>query len=167
MNTTNYQKIINHTSTWQHWGKAIGTAGAFIAGSEDLIETLIQQARTYIYTTAQPPAIAIATMESLRIIKDEPQHRENLKSNITYFKQCSVETGLTLCDSDTAIQPIIIGDVEKTLQLSDFLFDNGLLVTAIRPPTVPKGTARLRITLSATHTKAQIEYLIESIVSQI
>ena len=148
-------------------GKAVGTAGAFIAGSDDLIETLIQQARTYIYTTAQPPAIAVATIESLRLIKNEPQHRENLQRNIDYFKQCANESSLTLSNSDTAIQPIIIGDVEKTVQLSQSLLDKGLLITAIRPPTVPKGTARLRITLSATHTKTQIDLLVDSIARQI
>lgn len=148
-------------------GKAVGTAGAFIAGSDDLIETLIQQARTYIYTTAQPPAIALATIESLRLIKNEPQHRENLQRNIDYFKQCANESSLTLSNSDTAIQPIIIGDVEKTVQLSQSLLDKGLLITAIRPPTVPKGTARLRITLSATHTKTQIDQLVTTIARQI
>jgi len=148
-------------------GKAIGTAGAFIAGSDDLIETLIQQARTYIYTTAQPPAIAMATIESLRLINDEPEHRENLQANITYFRRCAAEQQLKLSESETAIQPIIIGEVEKTLQLSDRLFAQGLQVTAIRPPTVPKGTARLRITLSATHTKIHIEQLIENIALQI
>lgn len=144
-------------------GKAAGTAGAFIAGNDALIETLIQQAKTYVYTTAQPPATAVATMESLRLIKDEPHHRNNLRSNIAYFQQYAEESGLKMSGSETAIQPIIIGDVEKTIQLSEDLLDAGLLVTAIRPPTVPKGTARLRITLSATHTKAQIERLIENI----
>lgn len=147
-------------------GKAVGTAGAFIAGSDDLIETLIQQARTYIYTTAQPPAIAVATIESLRLINDEPQHREHLQRNIDYFKRCADESALPLSDSDTAIQPIIIGDAEKTVQLSEALFDKGYLITAIRPPTVPKGTARLRITLSAAHTKTHIDQLIECINNQ-
>lgn len=148
-------------------GKAVGTAGAFVAGGDDLIETLIQQARTYIYTTAQPPAIAAATIESLRLIKNEPQHRENLQRNIDYFKQCANESTLLLSNSDTAIQPIIIGDVEKTVQLSHSLLDKGLLITAIRPPTVPKGTARLRITLSAAHTKTQIDQLVDNIAEQI
>lgn len=166
--------ILEHSNTKQDevpiymatLGKAIGTAGAFIAGSDDLIETLIQHARTYVYTTAQPPAIAMASIESLRIIKDEPSHRENLQNNITYFKQCAMDSGLALNESTTAIQPIIIGDVEKTANLSEHLFENGFLVTAIRPPTVPEGTARLRITLSATHTKSQIDQLIELIASQ-
>ena len=146
-------------------GKAVGTAGAFIAGNDDLIETLIQQARTYVYTTAQPPAIAVATLESLRLIKNEPQHRENLQTNINYFKQCAKESEISPGNSDTAIQPIIIGEVEKTINLSESLLESGLLVTAIRPPTVPTGTARLRITLSAAHTKSQIELLVEHIAT--
>jgi 8-amino-7-oxononanoate synthase len=141
-------------------GKAVGTAGAFVAGSEDLIETLIQQARTYIYTTAQPPALAVATLESLRIIKNEPEHREQLHSNITYFKTCAQQAGLALSESETAIQPIIIGDTEKTVTISQQLFEQGIQVTAIRPPTVPKDTARLRITLSAGHTHEHIDQLV-------
>lgn len=148
-------------------GKAIGTAGAFVAGNEDLIETLIQQARTYIYTTAQPPAIAMATMESLRLLENEPQHLEKLNSNIDYFRRCATDTGLKTNNSTTAIQPVIIGDIEKTLSLSDTLFEQGLLVTAIRPPTVPQGTSRLRITLSASHDKTQIDQLISSISNNI
>jgi 8-amino-7-oxononanoate synthase len=141
-------------------GKAVGTAGAFVAGSEELIETLIQQARTYIYTTAQPPAIAVATMASLNIIKNEPEHREQLHSNITYFKKCAQQSGLALSESETAIQPIIIGDTEKTVAISQQLFEQGIQVTAIRPPTVPKDTARLRITLSASHTHTHIDQLV-------
>jgi 8-amino-7-oxononanoate synthase len=141
-------------------GKAVGTAGAFVAGSEELIETLIQQARTYIYTTAQPPAIAVATLESLRIIKNEPEHREQLHSNIAYFKNCAQQAGLDLSESETAIQPIIIGDTEKTVEISQQLFEQGIQVTAIRPPTVPQGTARLRITLSASHTRTHIDRLV-------
>jgi 8-amino-7-oxononanoate synthase len=146
-------------------GKAIGTAGAFVAGSDELIETLIQQARTYIYTTAQPPALAAATLESLRIIQQEPIRREKLGDNIAYFKRCAQQSGLALSASETAIQPLIIGDVDKTLAMSNGLFEQGLHVSAIRPPTVPEGTARLRITLSAGHTHEHIDRLIDVVVS--
>ena len=170
----NGKGILEYTNTTQTdvpiymatLGKAIGTAGAFISGSEELIETLIQNARSYIYTTAQPPAIAMATLESLRLIKEEPQHREKLQSNITYFKTIAKQLNLPLHGSDTAIQPLIIGAVEQTVKLSAHLFKKGFLVTAIRPPTVPEGTARLRITLSATHSKSQIEQLVEHIAHQ-
>ena len=144
-------------------GKAIGTAGAFIAGSEELIETIIQQARTYIYTTAMPAAIAEATRYSLNIIQNESRHLNNLNNNIAYFKKCCAESSLPIEDSDTAIQPIIIGDDETALKISQNLFDSGFLVTAIRPPTVPEGTSRLRITLSASHKSHHIEKLVETL----
>lgn len=144
-------------------GKAIGTAGAFIAGSEELIETIIQRSRTYIYTTAMPAAIAEATRCSLHIIQYEPRHVHNLQDNISYFKQCSTELSLPIENSITAIQPVIIGDDYETLQISKDLFDRGFLVTAIRPPTVPEGTSRLRITLSAKHTHEHIDQLIDTL----
>jgi len=144
-------------------GKAVGTAGAFVAGSEDLVETLIQQARTYIYTTAQPPAIAVASLESLRIIRNEPERRERLRSHIAYFKACIQQAGLVSSASDSAIQPIIIGDTETAVTISQRLFDQGLQVTAIRPPTVPQGTARLRVTLSAGHTREHIDRLVAAL----
>lgn len=145
------------------FGKAIGTAGAFIAGSEELIETIIQKARTYIYTTAMPAAIAEATRYSLHLIQNEPQHLNNLNSNIAYFRRCCLDASLPVESSETAIQPIIIGDEHTALKISQQLFEQGFLVTAIRPPTVPKGTARLRITLSAKHTRSHIDQLIESL----
>ncbi len=142
-------------------GKAIGTAGAFIAGSEELIETIIQKARTYIYTTAMPAAIAEATRCSLQIIKNEPRYLNNLNNNISYFKNCCTESALAIENSQTAIQPLIIGSDYETLQVSQELFERGFLVTAIRPPTVPEGTSRLRITLSAKHTHEHIDQLID------
>ena len=144
-------------------GKALGTAGAFVAGSEALIETLVQQARSYIYTTAQPAAVAAATLESLRIVADQPELREALHANIIYFKQCAQQAGLELHPGETAIQPIIIGAVDKTLELSQQLFEHGFHVSAIRPPTVPEGSARLRITLSAGHTHSHIDQLISTL----
>ncbi len=141
-------------------GKALGVAGAFVAGSEELIETLINTARTYIYTTASPPAVAEATRAALRLIQSEPGLRAKLNDNIRYFRTCAEQTGLSLSASATAIQPLIIGDTEATVSLSERLFEAGLLVTAIRPPTVPQGTARLRITLSAAHTRELIDHLV-------
>jgi len=139
-------------------GKAIGTSGAFVAGSEELIETLIQQARTYIYTTATPPALAEATR---KVINNEPELRQQLHSNIQYFRDCCKQQNIKLSDSKTPIQPVIIGDDESVVRLSNTLFDQGILVTAIRPPTVPAGTSRLRITLSAKHSHHHIDKLIE------
>lgn len=141
-------------------GKAVGTAGAFVAGSDDLIETLIQQARPYIYTTASPPAISAATLCSLAIIEQEVWRRQKLSDLIDYLRRGLSNLDLELMPSDTPIQPIIIGDNKRALAFSDNLFKQGLLVTAIRPPTVPEGSARLRITLSAAHEKEHIERLL-------
>ena len=145
------------------FGKALGTAGAFIAGSEELIETIIQKARTYIYTTAMPAAIAQATSCSLHIIQNEARYLNNLNNNISYFKNCCTESSLPVENSQTAIQPMIIGDDYTTLKISQQLFERGFLVTAIRPPTVAEGTSRLRITLSAKHTHGHIDQLIDAL----
>lgn len=142
-------------------GKAVGTAGAFIAGSDELIETIIQQARTYIYTTAMPAAIAEAARCSLKIVQTETQHLDSLNNNIAYFKKACTQSGLAIANSETAIQPLLIGEDKKAVKISQQLFDEGFLVTAIRPPTVPEGTSRLRITLSAGHRRGHIDALID------
>lgn len=141
-------------------GKAFGTAGAFVAGSEELIETLIQKSRSYIFTTAMPAAVAAATRESLKIIKEESWRREKLNSLVGQFRKGALELGLELVDSITPIQPIIICSSEKSLALSEKLLDKNILISAIRPPTVPENTARLRVTFSATHTEKHIEKLL-------
>ena len=142
-------------------GKAFGTFGAFVAGDDDLIETLVQRARSYVYTTALPPAVAEATRESIKLMDQESWRREKLNENIKHFKQLLIEADLADTQSDTAIQPILIGDVQETIKLSKNLKQSGILVSAIRPPTVPEGTARLRITLCADHSREQIEKLVE------
>lgn len=144
-------------------GKALGTAGAFVAGSEELIETLIQHARSYIYTTALPPAIAAATRASLRIARAESWRRERLQALIARFRSGAAQLGLALLDSSTPIQPIMVGAPERALTLAAGLEARGLLVPAIRPPTVPDGTARLRITLSAAHDEAQVDRLLDGL----
>ena len=144
-------------------GKAFGTAGAFVAGSEELIETLIQFARPYIYTTSQPPAVACATLKSLELLRTENWRREHLNKLIARFREGAAAIGLTLMDSATPIQPILIGDSARALRLSALLRERGLLVTAIRPPTVPAGSARLRVTLSAAHSEAQLELLLHAL----
>ncbi len=142
-------------------GKAFGTAGAFVAGSEELIETLIQFARPYIYTTSQPPAVACATLKSLELLRSEHWRREHLNRLIARFRQGAAEIGLSLIDSPTPIQPILIGSSERALALSAALKARGILVGAIRPPTVPVGSARLRVTFSASHGEAQVEHLLD------
>ena len=142
-------------------GKAFGTAGAFIAGSEDLIETLIQKSRSYIFTTAMPAAVAAATRQSLKIIEEENWRREKLHSLVKQFRKGAKEIGLELIDSITPIQPIIVGSSKKTLALSEKLLEKNILISAIRPPTVPEGTARLRVTFSATHTEEHVNKLLD------
>lgn len=142
-------------------GKAVGTFGAFVAGDEDLIETLIQKARSYLYTTALPPAVATATLASLQLIDSEAWRRETLRDNLRRFRELASQAGIPLSESATAIQPVILGDVETTLRISENLKQAGILVSAIRPPTVPQGTARLRITLSAAHSPEHLARLVE------
>ncbi|WP_020558316.1 8-amino-7-oxononanoate synthase [Thiofilum flexile] len=144
-------------------GKAFGTAGAFVAGSHDLIEYLIQVARPFIYTTAQPPAIAGATLASLELVQSEHWRREHLQQLIHYFRQGATQLGLQLMDSNTPIQPIVVGESAKALQISRRLQALGLLVVAIRPPTVPNNTARLRVTFSAAHTREQVDQLLSGL----
>lgn len=144
-------------------GKACGTAGAFVAGSEELIEALVQFARPYIYTTSQPPALACATLKSLELLRRETWRREHLAALIRQFRKGAQQMGLQLMDSPTPIQPIVIGDSAKALRLSRLLRERGLLVTAIRPPTVPAGSARLRVTLSAAHSEAQVQLLLNAL----
>ncbi|MFY1665442.1 8-amino-7-oxononanoate synthase [Pseudomonas sp. Pseu.R1] len=144
-------------------GKSFGTAGAFVAGSEELIETLIQFARPYIYTTSQPPALACATLKSLELLRGEHWRREHLQALIKQFRDGALALGLELMDSFTPIQPILIGSSDRALRLSQMLRERGLMVTAIRPPTVPAGSARLRVTLSAAHSEAQVQLLLEAL----
>lgn len=144
-------------------GKALGTAGAFVAGPEVLIETLIQQARTYIYTTALPAAVAEATRTSLQLLAGESWRRERLQSLINTFRTAVQQMGFELTDSATPIQPIIAGSSETAMDWSKQLEAKGILVTPIRPPTVPEGTARLRITLSASHQDHHLSRLIEAL----
>ncbi|KAA6187781.1 8-amino-7-oxononanoate synthase [Thiohalocapsa marina] len=149
-------------------GKAFGTFGAFVAGSDALIETLIQRARPYIYTTALPPALAEATCVALDIARREHWRRQRLRALTARFRAGAAELGLELglADAHTPIQPLIAGDAGRALAWSRHLEQHGVLVTAIRPPTVPQGTARLRITFSAAHTEADVDRLL-SLLAQL
>jgi 8-amino-7-oxononanoate synthase len=144
-------------------GKAFGTFGAFVAGSEDLIELLIQKARSYVFTTALPAAVAEATRASLRFLQAESWRREQLKILISRFRQGAQQQGLQLMDSFTAIQPVLIGDSSQTVAASQRLLEQGFWVSAIRPPTVPAGSARLRITFCANHTEQQVDALLDAL----
>ena len=144
-------------------GKAFGTSGAFVAGSEELIETLIQFARPYIYTTSQPPAVACATLKSLQLLRDEHWRRSHLQQLIARFRQGAGELGLQLMESPTPIQPILVGSSARAMALSAALRGQGIMVTAIRPPTVPRNTARLRVTLSAAHSDSDVDQLLDAL----
>ena len=144
-------------------GKALGCSGAFVAGPAALIEGLIQFARPYIYSTAMPPALAAAALEAVRLAQSETWRRHKLAALIARFRAGAAQLRLPLMDSASAIQPLRLGDARAALQAAQALERRGLLVVAIRPPTVPAGQARLRITLSAAHEEAQVDRLLDAL----
>lgn len=144
-------------------GKAFGTFGAFVAGSTELIEYLIQKARTYVYTTALPAAVAEATRTGLRLLQAESWRREQLQALVGHFRRGAEQQGLRLMASATAIQPLLVGDSGRALVSSRELADLGFWVGAIRPPTVPAGSARLRITFTAHHSLQQVDALLAAL----
>ena len=141
-------------------GKAAGVSGAFVAGDEDLIEMLVQKSKTYVYTTAQPPMLAQAILASLDLIEAEAWRRKHLAELVGHLKS---GIGDALMPSNTSIQPLVVGASEAALKLSARLMEAGMIVPAIRPPTVPKGSSRLRISLSASHTFEQLDRLIAAL----
>ncbi|HTV83826.1 MAG TPA: 8-amino-7-oxononanoate synthase [Dyella sp.] len=146
-------------------GKALGCSGAFVAGSAGLIDGLTQFARTYIYTTAMPPALAAAARRAVALARQESGRREKLAGLIQRFRRGATELGLPLMPSHTAIQPLLLGDAGRALEASKALEAKGLLVVAIRPPTVPQGQARLRITLTAAHEETHVDRLLEALAA--
>lgn len=148
-------------------GKAFGTAGAFVAGSDELIEWLIQSARNYIFSTAMPSAIAAATLCSLHIVQTEQWRRDHLNELIHYFSHCARQMQLPLLHSTTPIQPLLLNDSATCLRVSQALEQLGIYAAAIRPPTVPENSSRIRVTLSAAHCRSDIDKLIEALVKSI
>ncbi|MHB1228941.1 MAG: 8-amino-7-oxononanoate synthase [Halothiobacillus sp.] len=140
-------------------GKAFGTAGAFIAGAMQPIEVLLQRARSYLFTTAQPPALAVATLASLNLVQAADERRAAWRARVAQFQKSLPDT-FTLMPSPTPIQPLLIGESADALAAAQHLERAGLWVPAIRPPTVPAGSARLRVTFSALHTPGQVEQLL-------
>lgn len=145
-------------------GKGVGSFGAFVAGDAVLVDYLVNTARPYIFTTALPPAVAAATRASLVLIRQEAWRREKLFGLIAHFRAGAARLGLDLMASPTPIQPLMLGDNERALRWSWQLEQQGFLVGAIRPPTVPPGSARLRITLSAAHEEADVDALLVALV---
>ncbi len=146
-------------------GKAFGSFGAFVAGPRDVINLILQRARSYIYTTAMPPAVAAATRAALRIVIEEGWRREQLASLIARFRSGAAQRSLPLLPSNTAIQPILLPGAARCMVASQCLLERGFLVSAIRHPTVPAGTERLRVTMSAGHTVQQVESLLDALHS--
>ncbi len=144
-------------------GKAVGTFGAFIAGGSELIELLISKARPFIYTTALPPSVCAAATKAIDIIEENPGLREILWKNISYFKKGLAKEGLDTLDSATQIIPVIIGDAQRTMNISGRLLEKGVFIQGIRPPTVPENTSRLRITITSAHSREDLKKSLSAI----
>ena len=141
-------------------GKSLGAVGGVVLGPAATIDFLLQHARTFIYDTALPPVCAAAALEALAIVRDQPTRHLALMHNVRHFRRCAGEAGIAIANSQSPIQPILIGDDGRTVAIAAALTAAGFYIRAIRPPTVPPGTARLRITLTASHTTTQIEALV-------
>jgi 8-amino-7-oxononanoate synthase len=146
-------------------GKAMGSFGALVCGSEEMIETLIQNGRSYIYTTALPPAVAAAAYAAFDVMKNEGWRRQKLAELVEYFKAGCQQRAIPLMESSTPIQPVIIADNDKVMAIAEQLKQQGLLVFAIRSPTVAAGSERLRITLSASHEESNIDVLLDALAT--
>ncbi|RJG48455.1 8-amino-7-oxononanoate synthase [Motilimonas pumila] len=145
------------------FGKALGVAGAMVAGTVDLVDYITNFSKPYIYTTAMPPAQAVAIKASIELLQQQPWRQQKLLQNIATFKQAAQQEGIEIAPSETAIQPVIIGGNNATLALAQRLREQGFYCTAIRPPTVPPGSARLRVTLCSAHTTADIHALVTAL----
>ncbi len=139
-------------------GKALGSFGAYVAGTEDLIQYLTNRARSLLYTTALPPSVCGAALAALKILGERPELVSQLRNNATYFREGMRDLGYLIPEGETPIVPLVLGDPFLTMEMARSLFDEGIYVQGIRPPTVPEGTSRLRITLMASHTKEQLDF---------
>jgi 8-amino-7-oxononanoate synthase len=145
------------------FGKAAGVSGAFVAGEAAMIDWLVQRARTYVFTTATPPMLAAAVRASLEIFRDEPWRRQRLREHVALLRRRLAHLPWVLLESHTAIQPLVVGDNAHVMRLMESLWERGFWVPGIRPPTVPEGSARLRISLTAGHTTAQVAALADTL----
>jgi len=141
--------------------KAVGSFGAYCCGSDKLVSFLINKARSFIYTTGMPPSAAAASLEAIKIIKEEPERRKQLWKNSTYMRDALKEIGFDTMDSATPIIPILVNNSQRAVDFSKRLFEKGIFVSAIRPPTVPHNSARLRLTVMATHTQQQLDFVLK------
>ncbi|MBI5023481.1 MAG: 8-amino-7-oxononanoate synthase [Candidatus Omnitrophica bacterium] len=143
--------------------KAAGSFGAYCCGSKELIEFLVNKARSFIYTTALPPAVAASARKAIEIIRDEPALRQKLWANADYFKKAIAASGFNTLFCETPILPIVAGESAVAVEFSKRLLEQGIFVSAIRPPTVPRNTARLRLTVMATHTRGDLDYVLRKL----
>ncbi|MFQ5442009.1 MAG: 8-amino-7-oxononanoate synthase [Thermodesulfobacteriota bacterium] len=145
------------------FGKAFGAFGAFVAGSRELIELLISKARTFIYTTALPPAICEATIKAIGIVDKNPALVKGLNEKARYMREGLKEAGIDILQSTTQIIPLLVGEADRAMEISKILFEKGLFVQGIRPPTVPENTSRLRLTATAAHTKDDLDFALSTV----
>ncbi len=142
------------------FSKAIGSLGGYVCGDEDLIHFLRNKARSFIYTTALPPAVCAASIAGLKLIQEKPSFRKSLWDNIRYLKDKLCSLNFNVIPSASPIIPILIGDADKAVGISKSLYEKGILIPAIRPPTVPANSSRLRMTVMSTHTRKDLDMLI-------
>jgi 8-amino-7-oxononanoate synthase len=143
-------------------GKALGGFGAYVAGSQELIEWLINRARSFIYTTGIPPAVAATALAALDLVAQEPERRHHLWHNAAFLRQGLDNLGYRLGPTRSPILPVLIGNAQQTMALAEALLQRGIFAQGIRPPTVPQGTARLRVTPMATHSRTQLTQALEA-----
>ncbi|HEX3099325.1 MAG TPA: 8-amino-7-oxononanoate synthase [Usitatibacter sp.] len=148
-------------------GKALGGYGAFVAGSPDAIEWILQRARTYVFSTALPPMMAVAASAAVELIEHDRSLLARLRARIAEFRAACAEAAVPVTPSGTAIQPVIVGDAARAVEVSARLLERGFLVPAIRPPTVPRGTSRLRVSLGAAHERADVERLARALAESL
>lgn len=146
-------------------GKALGVAGAFVAGADWAIEYLVQRARTFMFSTAPPPAMAAAINMALDVIRDEPEHRENLRTNVRLIRELLQRAGLPIPYDETQIIPIVLGESSRAVAVAEQVRAAGFDARAVRPPTVPEGTARLRISVNATLTEPQLRGFVDALIA--
>ena len=144
-------------------GKALGGFGAFVAGSHRLREFLINRARPFIFTTGLPPAVIASGIAALELLEEEPEIRVRLWENVSFFRKKIKELGFDTLNSETQIIPVLVGDASLTMQMGEMLFEEGVFIQGVRPPTVPQDSSRLRITIMATHTRKELKFALEAI----
>jgi 8-amino-7-oxononanoate synthase len=147
------------------FSKALGVIGGAVYGAKALVDCVVNFGRSYIYTTSPPPAVARAITQAIQLCRDEPERRERLRANVARLRTAVASAGLQTVAGDSPIVPVLVGDEQRALDLAQNLMDRGFFVVAVRPPTVPPGTSRLRVTVSSEHTAQEIDALMHALVN--